>query len=145
MHLPRYPYKTNNNFLEYEFISAGPKGNIKKVVRLTRIASNIFNLGFGDLEESTGEIDDISITNNNDSRKVLATVASIVHDFTLRYHKALVTAKGSTVSRTRLYRMGITTHWLAINADFEVFGFQNGSWWPFELQTDYDAFLIRRR
>ena len=51
MQLPRYLYRTNNNFLDYEFNSIGPKGSIKKVVRFTQIGVNIYNLGFGDLEE----------------------------------------------------------------------------------------------
>lgn len=145
MQLSRYSYKTNNNFLDYEFNSIGPKGSIKKVVRFTQIGPNIFNLGFGDLEEQTGEISDIIVTNNNDSRKVLATVASTVHDFTLEYPETWVVAKGSTVSRTRLYRMGITNHWEEIKIDFEVFGLKDAAWHPFELRRDYEAFLIRRR
>jgi hypothetical protein len=145
MQLPRYLYRTNNNFLDYEFGSIGPKGHIKKVVRYTEISKNIFNLGFGDLDEETGEISDISVTNNNDSRKVLATVASTVQDFTLQYPAAWIIAKGSTPSRTRLYRIGITNHWKEINNDFEVFGLKDGEWQPFEIRKEYDAFLIQRR
>ena len=52
MQLPRYTYKTNENFQDYEFISIGPKGIIKKVVRFTEISNNVFNLGFGDLDDS---------------------------------------------------------------------------------------------
>ena len=46
---------------------------MKKIIRFTQITNNVFNLGFGDLDETSGEISDISVTNNNDSRKVLAT------------------------------------------------------------------------
>ena len=76
---------------------------------------------------------------------MLATVASTVHDFTLEYPETWVVAKGSTVSRTRLYRMGITNHWEEIKKDFEVFGLKDAAWHPFELRRDYEAFLIRRR
>lgn len=145
MQLARYSYKTNDNFLDYEFSSIGPKGYIKKVVRFTQIANEVFNLGFGDLNEETGDISDISVTNNNDSRKVLATVASTVHDFTLHYPSSWIVAKGSSLSRTRLYRMGITNHWKEINSDFEVFGLKDEAWEPFETRRDYEAFLIRRR
>ena len=103
MQLPRYPYKTNAAFLDYEFVSKGPKGSIKKVIRFTQIDNAVFNLGFGDLDEETGEISDTIVTNNNDSRIVLATVAATVHDFTVNYPNAVVIAKGSTHSRTRLY------------------------------------------
>jgi len=145
MHLPRYHYKTNPGFLDYEFISEGPKGNIKKIIRFTKIGSSVFNLAFGDLNEMTGEISDKAVTNNNDSRKVLATVAATVYDFTDQYPGSLVIAKGSTVSRTRLYRMGITNHWKLINLDFEVFGLKDEVWESFTERRDYEAFLIRRK
>jgi hypothetical protein len=145
MHLPRYHYKTNEAFLDYEFISEGPKGSIKKVIRFTQIDNIVFNLGFGDLDEETGEISDTIVTNNNDSRIVLATVAATVHDFTIHYPKAIVVAKGSTHSRTRLYRMGITNHWNVISADFEVFGLKESNWELFEERRDYEAFLIHRK
>lgn len=145
MHLPRYSYKTNPGFLDYEFISEGPKGNIKKIVRFSQIGTSLFNLAFGDLDELTGEISDISVTNNADSRKVLTTVAATVYDFTDHYYGALVIAKGSTLSRTRLYRMGITNHWRAVSLDFEVYGLKDEIWEPFILRRDYEAFLIRRK
>lgn len=145
MHLPRYPYRTNHSFLDYEFVSEGPKGNVKKIVRFTNIGNNIYNLAFGDLDEQSGEISDIAITNNADSRKVLATVASTVYDFTGNYPGALIIAKGSTVSRTRLYRMGITNHRKQISADFEVYGLSGNNWEPFKERRDYEAFLIHRK
>jgi hypothetical protein len=145
LHLARYTYKTNESFLDYEFTSSGPKGNIKKVVRFTQIANNVFNLAFGDLNEGTGEISDTAVTNNNDSRKVLATVAATVHDFSIQYPDAWIIAKGSTTSRTRLYRIGISNHLKEINIDFAIFGLKDGAWKPFELRNDYDAFLIRHK
>jgi hypothetical protein len=145
MQLPRYQYKTNNSFLDYEFVSEGPKGNIKKIIRFTKISSSVFSVGFGDLDEETGEISDTVITNNNDSHKVLATVAATIHDFTIQYPGAWVIAKGSTLSRTRLYRIGITNHWEEIKTDFEVFGLISDEWISFEQRRAYDAFLIRRK
>lgn len=143
--LTRYPYKTNSAFLYYEFISKGPKGHVKKVVRFTQISDMVFNLGFGDLNEETGEISDTIVTNNNDSRIVLATVAATVHDFTFHYPNAIVIAQGSTHSRTRLYRMGITNHWKAITPDFQVYGLKDGDWELFTERRDYEAFLIHRK
>ncbi len=145
MQLPRYQYKTNNSFLDYEFISIGPKGSIKKIIRFTQINSSVYNIGFGDLDEETGEISDVAVTNNNDSRKVLATVAATIHDFTIQYSGAWIIAKGSTLSRTRLYRIGITNHLKDITADFEVYGMIDAQWELFELRRDYQAFLIRRK
>jgi hypothetical protein len=55
MQLSSYSFKTNENFQEYEFISTGPRGLIKKVVRFTQIGAELFNLAFGDLNEETGK------------------------------------------------------------------------------------------
>jgi hypothetical protein len=143
LYLPHYSYKAHPSFLDYEFISEGPKGKIKKVVRFTMIGENVYNLAFGDLDEETGEINDTVITNNVDSKKVLATVAMIVNDFSLKYHDAWILATGSTHSRTRLYRMGITNHWHTISVDFEIYGLKDKEWELFEQRKDYAAFLIR--
>jgi hypothetical protein len=145
MHLPRYHYKTNPGFLDFEFISEGPKGNIKKIIRFTLIGNSVFNLAFGDLDELSGEISDIKVTNNDDSRKVLATVAYTIYDFTNHHPASLVIARGSTLSRTRLYRMGITNHWKEISHDFEVYGLKEGNWEIFIAGSDYESFLIRRK
>ncbi len=145
MHLPRYQYKTNSGFLDYEFFSEGPKGKIKKVIRYTKIGDAVFNLAFGDLDEATGEISDTVVTNNNDSRKVLATVAATVYDFTDQYPGSLVVAKGSTLSRTRLYRMGIPNYLEQISSEFDISGLINGSWEQFTERRDYEAFLIHRK
>jgi hypothetical protein len=145
MQQSRYTYKTNESFLNYEFISVGPRGSIKKVVRFTQISAGIFNLAFGDLDEETGEIRDTVVTNNNDRRKVLTTVAAIVHDFTLQYPGLWIFAKGRTHSRTRLYRMGISNNWQEIRIDFEVYGFESETWELFEPGRDYTAYLVRRK
>jgi hypothetical protein len=62
----------------------------------------------------------LSISNNGDSPKVLATVASTVYAFLERYPDAYVFATGSTNSRTRLYRMGISANYLEIRKDFNI-------------------------
>lgn len=145
MHLPRYAYKTNSTFLDYEFESIGPKGKVKKIVRFTEVGKAVYNLAFGDIDVLTGEISDTIVTNNNDSKKVLSTVAAIVIDFTKEYPESWVLAKGSTHSRTRLYRMGIANHFIEITEIFEVYGLVEVSWVSFERRKDYDAFLIRRK
>ena len=142
MNLPKYEYRTNENFLDYEFVSVGPKGRVKKVVRFSRIEDNIFNLGFGDLDEESGEISDTIVTDNNDSWKVLATVASTIYDFYGEYPEAKIFVKGSTPARTRLYRMGITNNWNEISTDFEIYGLKDDEWEVFEFRRDYEAFFI---
>ena len=100
---------------------------------------------YPDLNEATGEVSDIAVSNNKDTRKILATVAATVYEFTNRYSGSLVLVRGSTASRTRLYRMRIFIQWKQINMDFEVLGFINGTWEPFVGERNYEAFLISRK
>ena len=41
--------------------------------------------------------------------------------------------------------MGISGLWDEISIDFEVQGFKNGSWLPFEKGVNYEAFLVKRK
>ena len=68
MNKAQYLYKTEDKFTIYEFVSVGPKGSIKKMVEYTETATeNVYNLGFGDYDETAKSINDLSITNNGDS------------------------------------------------------------------------------
>ena len=109
------------------------------------LEQDIYNLAFGDYNEETEWIDDGEITNNNDSQKILATVASTIYVFTDKHPNVWVYATGSNSARTRLYRMGITTNLEEILLDFEVYGLQNDIWEGFKKETDYKAFLIKRK
>lgn len=145
MHLSRYPYVSSNDLLEHEFISEGPKGCIKKIVRYQKIGDNLYNLGFGDIDEITSEMNDMVVTNNNDSTKVLATVVATLYAFTFQYPNVSVMAVGSTPARTRLYQMGISKFRKIICVDFEVFAFQNGRVEPFVPSRNYESFLVLRK
>lgn len=147
MNNPKYLYKSEEQLLFFEFISEGPKGQVKKVVQYSETSTkNVFNLGFGDFNEITNTIDDLSVTNNGDSLKVLATVASTVYAFIEKHPEAWILATGSTAVRTRLYRMGITNNLVEITADFIVYGYSNkGIWEEFTVGEDYEAFLLTKK
>ena len=142
----RYYIDSSPDFLDFEFISIGPKGAITKVVRYREInVKGIYNLGFGDKEPVSGYLNDLSVTNNSDSQKVLATVARTLYLFTDHYPDAIVIASGSTTVRTRLYRMGITNNLTAVEQDFSVLGLTDTDWEPFRKNITYHAFSVRRK
>jgi hypothetical protein len=148
MNKPKYLYKSEDLLKIYEFISEGPKGQVKKMVQYSNTGTeNVYNLAFGDYDEVTKSINDLSITNNGDSLKVLATVASTVYAFTEKYPNAWIFATGSTSIRTRLYRMGITNNIEEIKADFDVYGLtiDTNIWEEFIIGEDYEAFLITKK
>lgn len=142
----KYQLESDRKLLLFEFTSIGPKGRIKKLVQYTETnLKDFFNLGFGDKDESTGEINDTVITNNGDSQKVLATVASTVYAFTDKHPDAWIYVQGSNIARTRLYRIGITNNIKEIKKDFHVFGLEDNQWHEFRNGIEYQAFLIRRK
>ncbi|MCF0038792.1 DUF6934 family protein [Dyadobacter fanqingshengii] len=143
----KYISRANDSFLLYQFTSEGTKGSVRKqVIYSATSAENIYNLAFGDYDPLTKTIDDFSITDNGDSFKVLATVASTVITFTERYPKAWILVMGSTPSRTRLYRMGITNNLAEISEDFAIFGYNcERQWVRFAIGEGYDAFLITKK
>lgn len=146
MHLPKYNYYAGESKTIFEFVSEGPKGCIHKLVEYSRVDLNdIFNLGFGDIDEANGIYNDLIVSNNGDSDKVLATVAATVYEFTERYPKSAILVSGSTKSRTRLYRMSVNRYQYEIHADFFIFGYCKLNYWEeFNKEKDYEAFLLTR-
>ena len=127
MKLPRYELIAEKSLMVFEFTSEGAKGQIPKLIKFSETAlKGFYNLAFGDKDLKTGDIDDKAISNNGDSEKVLATVVSAVFAFTDLNKDVWVYATGSTKSRTRLYRMGITKYFDEVKQDFHVFGMLDG-------------------
>jgi hypothetical protein len=142
----RYQLKFSQAFEVFEFTSEGSKGSINKIVKYTETSTQgIYNLGFGDKIDDTDDFDDNVISNNEDSGRVLATVAGTVYIFTDKFPNAYVYATGSSPSRTRLYKMGISKHLEEIEEDFQVFGFINDSLEKFRKNRNYHAFLLTRK
>lgn len=141
MKYEKYQLESDKKLLVFEFESVGPKARINKIVQYTETnLKDFYNLGFGDKDEKTGEINDRTITNNGDSMQVLATVASTVYAFTSKHPDAWVYATGNNKARTRLYRIGITNNLLEIKKDFEVYGLKDDKWLEFKKDVDYKAF-----
>ncbi len=106
MNFERYLLESDKKLMVFEFTSEGTKGEIHKIVQFTETnLKDFYNLGFGDKDHETGEIDDKVITNNGDRQKVLVTVASTVYAFTDKHPNAWIYATGSNLARTRLYRI----------------------------------------
>lgn len=76
MKIDKYPVIVGETAMVFEFVSTGIRGSVPKLVVYSEThLHDFYNLGFGDKDEETGNIDDEVITNNGDSEKVLATVA----------------------------------------------------------------------
>ncbi len=74
MNVDKYALKTEESRKIFQFVSEGPKGAVKKLIQFQNTDDpNLYNLAFGDKLSET-EIDDLAITNNGDSEKVLGSV-----------------------------------------------------------------------
>ena len=126
MNYPRYEYATEDELNIFEFVSVGNKGKVTKIVQYTEMTiKGYYNLGFGDLDIETKEINDEIVTNNGDGH---------------------IYATGSNEARTRLYRMGITNNLEELKKDFHVYGLRNDQVFEhFIVGEDYLGFLVTRK
>ncbi len=146
MKTDKYALKGGTDLTVFEFVSEGTRGAIRKYILFQPTTeSNLYNLAFGDKDPVTGELNDMAVSNNGDTDKVLATVVASLYAFFDRYPNAFVYATGSTASRTRLYRIGITRFYEEVSRDFYLYG-QFGDDFPeFELGKEYSGFLAKRK
>ena len=129
----------------FDFYSEGVNGSILKRVTFKESEyENVYNLAFGCVDEKN-DIDDLSISDNGDLQKILATVAQIVKIYTAEYPERWINFEGSTKSRTRLYRMAITLNFEELSEEFLIFGISNDKPIPFSKNMDTPAFLIKRK
>jgi len=143
----QYNVKIDDALMTFEFTSESPKGSIKKRVQYRKIdEQDVYNLAFGDVNETTNDFDDSVVTSNGDTLEVLTTVASTVYTFTRKYPNAIVYAEGSNEARNRLYRVGISRHLEKLKEEFHVAGFlADIGWVIYEKDKDYSAFFIKRK
>jgi hypothetical protein len=146
-HYPKYiSLDISTDATVFKFTSVGPKGEIQKIIQFfATTAKEVYNVAFGNLKEN-GSIDDITTNDNKDRDKILATVAATVYDFTERYPGRYVFFTGSTIERTRLYRIALTLNYKELNETFDIWGLlEEGGFEDFQKRRGYNGFLIKRK
>lgn len=141
---PRYSFESSPDALVFEFDSISESKTIRKAVIYEDIDGydDLVQLGFGDITEH-GEIDFIAVSRNKDRDKILATVAQTMVVFFEKYPNKKLYFRGSTDTRTRLYRSLISKFIEVIEPYFIVIGLkQDGTPENFILNQDYNAFII---
>lgn len=107
---------------------------------------SLYNLAFGDCNECDDDLDDLSVSDNRDTQKILATVAATLLVFIKNHPETWVVAQGSTKARTRLYRIGISKNLEHIPNEFVIFGHHAVTGWePFVLNEEYERFMITHK
>ncbi len=112
--------------------------------------TSVCNLGFGDFDEQTGQLNDQIISKNGDTEQVLATVAGTAFDFWVEYPHASIFFMGSVpegekARRTRLYQMKINRYFEEISVVANVLGYAEEGWEKFQRDRSYVAFLISQK
>lgn len=146
MKVEKYHLKSDDTLTYFEFISVGSKGAVRKMIEFQATTTpGLYNLAFGDKDPETGELNDLAVTNNGDTQKVLGTVVAALYAFLDKKPEALVYATGSTPARTRLYRMGITMFYEEVQKDFNLLGQIGKNFYVFEIGKEYEGFLAQRK
>jgi hypothetical protein len=146
MQYENYPaFHIADDLSVFEFFSTGKKGSILKLIAFMRTKrAGVYNLAFGDIDEY-GEIDDLSISDNGDRNKILATVAKAVDEYIKKFPRRSIVFSGSTIERTRLYRMAIGLNLVELSLQFEIFGQIGNEFLPFYKNMPAMAFLIKKK
>lgn len=122
-----YDIKFNEELTQFRFTSTGPKGTIEKIIEFQLFQKNRWNLAFGDIKNNDWE--DNVISNNDDMRKVLQTVANTVHLFFEKHPEQEVYIEPLDYKRKILYNRIFQQKWAEIEPLFSVRG-----------MIDYDIF-----
>jgi hypothetical protein len=143
MELNAYEVSNKEENRLFEFISTGPKGRIIKVVKYSETEMlNLYNLSLSDKDPITGHTDNEIVSNNGDTKKVLATVAATIRTFADKHPGVWIQIFAAEEVRARLYRMTISNNLPAILQHFNVLGVSNNQPFEFEKSGEYEAFLL---
>jgi hypothetical protein len=139
-----YSVERSSSGLEFTFVSTGPKGSVKKYIIFKPMdkVANVFNMGFGDITRE-GWLSDSVVTNNHDLRMVVGALVSSINMFFESHPTKSIFIIGNSSSRTRLYRITISSNFDSVNDRFFVYGFISGGWEAFARNRPYDAYLIQ--
>jgi hypothetical protein len=144
MDQPKYEFKRTSE-LHFDFISVGKKGEIHKRVSFIEMQYGFFNMGLGDVDSQTGEVDYNTVTDNGDRNTVLATVSEIIEAFFEIYPSHTIYFKGTSNSRTRLYQMAINHYYDELSERFHILGELDQKMTRFNRNFNYKSFLILKK
>ncbi|MEK7255158.1 MAG: hypothetical protein AAB316_10465 [Bacteroidota bacterium] len=144
-----YPLTGNPKKDTFRFNSVGTKGVIPKIIEFSPLPGGKWNLAFGDVKGNDWT-DDV-VSDNNDMRKVLQTVANAAHAFSERYPDRKIHIEPLDNPRKLLYNRLIQLKMSEIEETFLVEGIlldeDGAEMEPEKFDPDklYDAFVLTRK
>ena len=138
-----YTYLVSPDKTIYLFQSEGKNGKITKVIAFTLVGRNLWNVGFGDLNEE--QIDDSVVSNNHDIVKLISTVAKAIYEFSDKFPSRRIQIKPVDEKRKRLYNHVFRRNYEAINAIFQIKGINQMKKENYSPENFYDNFELKRK
>src|SRR4030095_1812215 len=143
---------TKRSTTRYEFVSIGPKGQIKKRIEFTPLRRRgYYNVAFGDVMKD-GRGDDTGYSNNQDIVRIISTVTDTMKDFLRDNPRAKLVFTGSTQDRTEFYRRVLSRHYGTLSAAYKITALvDDGCGNVEEIEFDpnaeniYLAFLVKNK
>jgi hypothetical protein len=144
---------TKKSTTRYEFVSIGPKGQIKKRIEFTPLRKRgYYNMAFGDIMKD-GKVNDTIYSNNQDIVKIIATVMDTMKDFLKENPTAKLLFTGSTDDRTKFYKLILSRHYRSLSAEYTITALAEDEkdnpeeieFNPDEENKTYLAFLVKNK
>ena len=136
----------------YEFVSIGPKGQIKKRIEFTALKKRgYYNVGFGDVMKN-GRVSDTNYSNNQDIVKIIATVVDTMKDFLKENPSAKLVFTGRTDDRTSFYKKILKRYYKTLSVHYTITALtedENGNFVEAEFdpseENNYLVFFVRNK
>ena len=145
MDKPTYNLKTSSDKLRYFFESQGLT-TIQKAIIYIPIDNNptVHELTFGDIIDD-GFVDFLNVSNNQDLEMIMITVIKTISLYFEEYPDNMIYFRGSTPSRTRLYRAIIAKQIDKLKLSHQVYGLQEENHLEiFDKTHSYIGYLIQK-
>jgi hypothetical protein len=139
-----YAIRFNVHMTRFRFTSTGPKGDIEKIIEYRKFQKKRWNLAFGDVQEN--DWTDNIISDNDDMRIILQTVANTVHLFIETHPDQEVFIEPLDRQRKILYNRIFQQKWVEIDALFSVKGkIGVNDFEDYTPQKVFDFFVITQK
>ena len=140
-----YPFESIIDDAHFIFKSKGNEGIVLKMVILSHIGQERWNLGFGDLNLKTGDIDDAVMSDNHDAAKVMRTVAKAAYVFLETYPNRTVFIEPVDMKRKRFYNAVFQRYYKEVEPIFDLFGLIGEISEVYSPKIIYDFFELKRK
>ncbi len=133
----------------FEFLSAGKKPIIKRILFTEMDTPGFYNLALGSIIRN-GIIDYRDESNNGDIIRIFSTIVICIKIFTERFPECIIFFKGNTEQKTRVYNEILRKYYIDFLTEFAIFGVSITdenitTAEEFSVSKTYSGFLVKRK